>query len=56
MGSVRYDRRTRQTRMQMTITNTSQTDINGPVWVLVKAISNPNVALVDSDGTAADGC
>ncbi len=55
LGLMSYDRRTLQTKMQMTITNTSQTPIYGPVWIVIKAISDSTVKLVGSSGTTSDG-
>ncbi len=55
LGLMSYDRRTLQTKMQMTITNTSQTPIYGPVWIVIKAISDSSVKLVGSSGTTSDG-
>jgi hypothetical protein len=55
LGLMSYDRRTMQTKMQMTITNTSQTPIYGEVWIVIKAISDPSVTLVGSSGRTSDG-
>ncbi len=55
LGLMSYDRRTLQTKMQMTITNTSSTPIYGPVWIVIKAISDSSVKLVGGSGTTSDG-
>ncbi len=55
LGLMSYDRRTLQTKMQMTITNTSPTPIYGPVWIVIKAISDPSVTLVGGSGRTAEG-
>jgi hypothetical protein len=55
LGLASYDRRTSQTRVQMTITNTSAMPIYGPVWIVIKTISDPLVTLVGSSGTTSDG-
>jgi hypothetical protein len=55
LGSTRYDLRTGQTSVQMTITSTSQTTIRGPLWVVIKSISDPKVTLAGSSGVTADG-
>ncbi|MCU0914604.1 MAG: Ig-like domain-containing protein, partial [Planctomycetes bacterium] len=55
LGLMSYDRRTQQTKMQMTITNTSVTPIYGPVWIVIKAVSDPSVTLAGASGTTPDG-
>ena len=55
LGLMTYDRRTLQTKIQMTITNTSAAPIYGPVWVVIKTISSPDVTLVGASGTTSDG-
>jgi VCBS repeat-containing protein len=52
---VRYDRQTGQTSVEFTITNTSDTVIEGPIWLVIDNISDPNITLANSDGTTSDG-
>jgi VCBS repeat-containing protein len=53
--TVRYDRQTGQTSVEFTITNTSDTVIEGPIWLVIENISDPNITLANSDGTTSDG-
>jgi RHS repeat-associated protein len=55
VGQVGYDRRTGQFGVDVTVTNTSQTAIGIPVWLVIKNVSDPNVTLAGNDGTTADG-
>ena len=55
LSQVRYDRRTRQYSMNVTITNTSAREIGSPVCLAMESISNPAVTLADCDGTTLDG-
>ena len=52
---VRYDRQTGQSSVEFTITNTSDTAIEGPIWLVIENISDPNITLANSDGTTSDG-
>jgi len=55
LGAQRFDRRTNQTLIPITITNTSAKSITGPVWFVVTSISDPMIPLVNATGTLADG-
>jgi hypothetical protein len=55
LSSTRHDLATGRTSMLMTITNTSTTVIQGPVWVVIQSITDPTVTLAGSSGTTADG-
>jgi len=55
LGSVQHDNNTEQTSAQITITNISSTIIQGPMWLTLKTIGDPEIALLDSHGTMTDG-
>jgi len=55
VGRVGYDRRTGQFSVSVTVTNTSATVINSPVWLVIESISSPSVTVANPDGTTADG-
>ncbi|MFH1883847.1 MAG: leucine-rich repeat domain-containing protein, partial [Planctomycetota bacterium] len=55
LGRVGYDRRTRRFSVNATVTNTSDTAIGSPVWLVIESISNPGVTLANADGTTIDG-
>ena len=55
LGSTRYDLRTGRTSVLMTITNTSTTTIQSPLWVVIRSTSDPAVTLAGSSGVTADG-
>jgi parallel beta-helix repeat protein len=50
-GLVGYDRRTGQFSTNVTVTNTSSTTIDSPVWLVIESISPPEVTLANPDGT-----
>ena len=54
-GLVGYDRRTGQFSTNVTVTNTSSTKIDSPVWLVIESISPPEVTLANPDGTTLDG-
>lgn len=54
-GSSRYNRRTGQFSVDVTITNTSDTAIGGPIWLAIEDISDPSITLDNSDGITSDG-
>lgn len=55
LGSVRHDNDAEQTSAQITITNISSTIIKGPMWLILKATGDPEIALLDSHGTMVNG-
>jgi hypothetical protein len=55
LGRMGYDRRTGLCSMTMTITNTSAATIDGPVWVVIKGISSPEVTLAGGSGVIGGG-
>jgi PKD repeat protein len=50
MGATRFDRRTSQTSIEVVVSNTSETVITGPVWIVIGGISDSTVTLAASDG------
>jgi len=55
MGGVRYDFRTGQSYIDVTITNTSDTTLDEPVWLVISDSSNPSITVTNSDGLTASG-
>ncbi len=55
VGRASYNRRTGQFSINVTVTNTSDTIISEPVWLIIEGISNPNVTLASGDGITSDG-
>jgi parallel beta-helix repeat protein len=55
VGRVAYDRRAGEFSVNVTVTNTSDTVIDSPVWLVIESISNTSVTLADSDGMTTDG-
>ena len=55
VGRVRYDFWTRQSYVDVTVTNTSTVSLDPPIWLVVADISNPGVALSDPDGQTESG-
>ncbi|MEJ2669577.1 MAG: S8 family serine peptidase, partial [Gammaproteobacteria bacterium] len=53
-SGFRFDRRTRQFVQQVTVRNTSEIDISGPVSLVLDDLSH-NATLVNSSGTTPDG-
>jgi len=54
-ASLRHDYYAGQTSFQLTIANISPSVVDGPMWVLLKVIGDPDITLVDGHGTTADG-
>ena len=54
-GRAGYDRRTGQFSVDVTVTNTSNTAIGTPVWLVIESISNPAVTVAGGDGMTIDG-
>ena len=54
LGSTRYDLRTGRTSVLMTITNTSQRVIRGPLWVVITSISD-GITLAGGSGVTSGG-
>jgi len=55
LGRVSFDRRTGQFSVAVTVTNTSTTVIDSPLWLVIESISSAGVTLAGSDGTTTDG-
>ena len=49
-SGVRYNRRTRQFYSAVTITNTSEMELEGPVWLKIKNLKPAGASLVNADG------
>ncbi len=55
LGSTRFDNRTGQTSVELTIRNVSATAITGPLWLAIGGIVDPGVSLIGVDGVMAKG-
>ena len=55
MGSIRRDFWTRQSYMDVTITNTSDFSIDQPVWLVISDLSNPSIVIANSSGHTESG-
>ncbi|MCD4719843.1 MAG: hypothetical protein K8S13_08275 [Desulfobacula sp.] len=49
-SGVRYNRRTRQFYSAVTITNTSDKELEGPVWLIIKKLQPEEASLANADG------
>jgi len=49
-GRLAYDRSTGLYSLCVTVTNTSDTDIDGPIYIAVRNIDDPSVTLANADG------
>ncbi|MCD4719846.1 MAG: hypothetical protein K8S13_08290 [Desulfobacula sp.] len=49
-SGVRYNRRTRQFYSAVTITNTSDKELEGPVWLIIKNLQPEEASMANADG------
>ena len=54
-SGIRYDRRTKTSFLNVTLTNTSDKALIGPVLLVVDSVTNSSVTLKDPDGDTEDG-
>ncbi len=54
-SNLRFDRRTMQTMVTLTITNTSSLPISGPLQLVIDGLTPASASLAAVDGTTADG-
>jgi len=54
-GSVRFDRRTQEFTIPATLTNISNEDLAGPVWLVISSLSPSEATVTNASGNTADG-
>ena len=55
VGRAALDAKTGQFSVNVTVKNTSNTVIGGPVWLVIESISSPAVTTAQTSGTTTDG-